>query len=355
MTRLSIAGLEKRFDRVAAVRGVDLEVAEGELISLLGPSGCGKTTTLRCVAGFEPPSGGTIRFDGADVTALPVEKRDIGMVFQNYALFPHMTVRQNLAFGLEMRGVGAADAARRIADVVAMVQLAGHEERYPRQLSGGQQQRVALARALVIEPKLLLLDEPLANLDARLRDEMRFFIRSLQKRVGITTLYVTHDQAEAMVISDRIVVMFDGRIHQVGGAADVYDRPATRAVASFIGDSNFVEGIVAGRDGGRWRLETRLGPIACGAGHAPAAGAKAQAMIRPEAVALSRGADPGGTFPGTVAERFFLGNLVDYRVAMEDGSVLESQLPAGADFEPGEAVRVALAPGRAWLVRDEAP
>jgi putative spermidine/putrescine transport system ATP-binding protein len=351
MTRLKIAALEKHFDKVAAVKGIDLDVTEGELVSLLGPSGCGKTTTLRCVAGFELPTGGTITFDGADVTLLPPEKRDIGMVFQNYALFPHMTVRQNLGFGLEMRKVAGGEMERRVGDVLSMVQLGGMEQRYPRQLSGGQQQRVALARALVIEPKLLLLDEPLANLDAKLRDEMRFFIRSLQKRVGITTLYVTHDQAEAMVMSDKIVVMFDGLIHQVGNAHEIYDHPATRQVASFIGLSNFVEGEVIGRDGARLRLRTSLGEISCGGGFTPAVGTRATAMVRPEAIALDRAASPG-SFPGTVAERYFLGNLTDYRIAMSDGTVLQVQQPATAAFAPGDAVNVTLPAERSWLVRD---
>ncbi|MBL8699083.1 MAG: ABC transporter ATP-binding protein [Alphaproteobacteria bacterium] len=351
MTRLKIAALEKHFDKVAAVKGIDLDVTEGELVSLLGPSGCGKTTTLRCVAGFELPTGGSITFDGADVTMLPPEKRDIGMVFQNYALFPHMTVRQNLGFGLEMRKVAGPEMDRRLADVLGMVQLGGMEARYPRQLSGGQQQRVALARALVIEPKLLLLDEPLANLDAKLRDEMRFFIRGLQQRVGITTLYVTHDQAEAMVMSDKIVVMFDGLIHQVGNAREIYDHPATRQVASFIGLSNFIEGEVLGRDGERFRLRTSLGEISCGGGFAPPVGSRATAMVRPEAIAFDRGSPPG-SFPGKVTERYFLGNLLDYRVAMADGTVLQVQQPATAGFAPGDAVAVTLPAERAWLVRD---
>jgi putative spermidine/putrescine transport system ATP-binding protein len=352
MTRLSIAGLEKRFDRTIAVRGIDLEVAEGELVSLLGPSGCGKTTTLRCVAGFETPSGGRIAFDGADVTRLPPEKRDIGMVFQNYALFPHLTVKQNLAFGLEMRKVATAEIDRRVADVLAMVQLTGFETRYPRQLSGGQQQRVALARALVIEPRLLLLDEPLANLDAKLRDEMRFFIRSLQRRVGITAMYVTHDQAEAMVMSDRIVVMFDGLIHQVGSAEDIYDRPTTRAVSSFIGLANFLDGTVAGGGNGSWRLATPLGAIACGAGHTPREGERATAMIRPEAIALEADAARPDCVGGTIEERYFLGNLADYRVRMGDGTVLQVQSEAHAPFSPGTKVGVRLADSHAWLVRD---
>jgi putative spermidine/putrescine transport system ATP-binding protein len=354
MTRLTIEALEKRFDRTHAVRGIDLEVAEGELVSLLGPSGCGKTTTLRCVAGFEEPSAGRIAFDGQDVTRLPPERRDIGMVFQNYALFPHLTVRENLAFGLEMRKVPPDMIGRRVADVLAMVQLGGYEGRYPRQLSGGQQQRVALARALVIEPKLLLLDEPLANLDAKLRDEMRFFIRSLQRRVGITAMYVTHDQAEAMVMSDRIVVMFEGLIHQVGSAEDIYDRPTTRAVSSFIGLANFIEGRVAGQESGRWILDTALGRIACGAGHLPRAGDAATAMIRPEAIALGAGSALPGCVPGRVEERFFLGNLADYRVRMQDGSLLQVQQDAHAPFSPGAEVGVGLAESRAWLVRDSA-
>jgi putative spermidine/putrescine transport system ATP-binding protein len=352
MTRLSIAGLEKAYGGVRAVRGIDLEVAEGELVSLLGPSGCGKTTTLRCVAGFEIPTGGSIAFDGADVTGLPPEKRDIGMVFQNYALFPHLTVAQNLAFGLEMRNIDAAARNKRIADVLAMVQLSGYEARYPRELSGGQQQRVALARALVIEPRLLLLDEPLANLDAKLRDEMRFFIRSLQRRVGITAMYVTHDQAEAMVMSDRIVVMFDGLIHQLGSAEDVYDRPATKAVSNFIGLSNFLEGKVAGRDGTRWRIDTALGSVSCGAGYAPAQGDKASAMIRPEAIELSAEAS-AGAFPGKVEERYFLGNIADYRIRMADGSILQVQQPAHAAFAVGAALGVRLPAERAWLVRED--
>ncbi len=349
MTRLSIERLEKRFDKVAAIRGVDLEVEEGELVSLLGPSGCGKTTTLRCVAGFEAPTAGEIRFDGEPVTRLPPEKRDIGMVFQNYALFPHMSVRENLAFGLEMRKVSPNDVATRLADVMSMVQLSGYDERFPRQLSGGQQQRVALARALVVEPRLLLLDEPLANLDAKLRDEMRFFIRSLQRRVGITTLYVTHDQAEAMVMSDRIVVMFDGLIHQVGDARTIYDHPATRQVASFIGSSNFFTGTVTGRDGALIRLDTSFGTVACGSGHEVTTGETATAMVRPETLELSPAGAEGG-FSGTVGERHFLGNLTDYRVTMADGSVLQVQGSANAAFAPGEVVSVSLPAGRAWLV-----
>src|SRR5215813_9214642 len=247
MSRLTITELTKLYGPHPAVQDLGLDVAQGEFVSLLGPSGCGKTTTLRCVAGLEIPTAGRIRFGDHDVTRLPPEKRNIGMVFQNYALFPHMQVAENVAFGLEMRGHAGGEVRRKVEAVLDMVQLGGLQARHPRQLSGGQQQRVALARALVVEPALLLLDEPLANLDAKLRDEMRVFIRSLQQRIGITTLYVTHDQAEAMIMSDRIVVMFEGRIHQAGTPQDIYDRPATTAVAKFIGQANLFAGEVVAR------------------------------------------------------------------------------------------------------------
>jgi putative spermidine/putrescine transport system ATP-binding protein len=367
MTRLAIEGLAKRFDKVAALAGFDLAVEEGELVSLLGPSGCGKTTTLRCVAGFEQPSAGRIRFDGADVVRLPPEKRDIGMVFQNYALFPHMTVAENLAFGLEMRNVARPQIARRTEEVLKLVQLAEMGQRYPRQLSGGQQQRVALARALVIEPRLLLLDEPLANLDAKLREEMRFFIRSLQRRVGITTLYVTHDQAEAMVISDRIVVMFDGAIAQIGSAGDLYDRPASRRVASFIGLSNFIDGRVAAIDGAPPNgappdggaadarlcgVDTRLGRMWCRSDGAARPGDAVAILARPEVIALA-GAEPQepNHARATVAERYFLGNMIDYRLDCGDGMVLQTQQAPTQVFEPGAAVWFSVPAGQTWLLR----
>jgi putative spermidine/putrescine transport system ATP-binding protein len=356
MTRLAIEGLAKRFDKVAALAGFDLAVEDGELVSLLGPSGCGKTTTLRCVAGFEQPSAGRIRFDGADVVRLPPEKRDIGMVFQNYALFPHMTVAENLAFGLEMRELAKPEIARRTAEVLKLVQLAELGARYPRQLSGGQQQRVALARALVIEPRLLLLDEPLANLDAKLREEMRFFIRSLQRRVGITTLYVTHDQAEAMVISDRIVVMFDGAIAQIGSAGDIYDRPASRRVASFIGLSNFIDGRVAAVDGAPEAtlcgVDTRLGRMWCRSDGGAQLGEAVAILARPEAITLA-GAEPQepNHARAMVAERYFLGNMIDYRLDCGEGLMLQAQQPPTRAFAPGATVWFSVPAGQAWLLR----
>ncbi|MBJ3778867.1 ABC transporter ATP-binding protein [Acuticoccus sp. 2012] len=324
-------------------------MAEGEFVSILGPSGCGKTTTLRCVAGLEIPTGGRILFGDTEVTALPPERRSIGMVFQNYALFPHLTVRRNIAFGLEMRGVRGAKAARRVADVMEMVQLPGMAHRYPRQLSGGQQQRVALARALVVEPSVLLLDEPLANLDAKLRDEMRFFIRSLQKRVGITTLYVTHDQAEAMTMSDRIVVMFDGTIHQIGTPEEIYHRPADRQVAEFIGSSNLIAGRVAEVREGYVTLETAVGMIVCRAGHRPAAGEQAMALIRPEAAELSREAN-AGSFAGRIVACHFLGNLIDYDIVLGDDTTHRVQTLGETLYAVGDEIAVSVPEEKAWLL-----
>ncbi len=234
--------ITKRFDQAVAVDHVSLDVYRGEFLSFLGPSGCGKTTTLRMIAGFEEPDAGTITVMGEDMTDRPPHKRNLGMVFQNYALFPHMTVFDNVAFGLKMRKVGSSELKRRVAQVLDLVQLTQMHQRYPRQLSGGQQQRVALARAIVIEPYVLLLDEPLSNLDAKLRKAMQTELRDLQRRLGITAIYVTHDQEEAMTVSDRIVVMDHGQIMQIGTPTEVYRKPANEFVAGFIGQVNFIRG-----------------------------------------------------------------------------------------------------------------
>ncbi len=357
MTTVTISGLTKRFgDAAAAVDDLSIEIGEGELVSLLGPSGCGKTTTLRSIAGFVEPDAGQILFDGVDITALPPERRNIGMVFQNYALFPHMTVRQNLRFGLEMRRVARNEMAERIDAVLDIVQLSGLEDRYPRELSGGQQQRVALARGLVIEPAVLLLDEPLANLDAKLREDMRFFIRSLQKRVGITTVYVTHDQAEAMVISDRIVVMFEGRIRQIGDATEIYAHPVSRDVADFIGLSNFIEGRVKARtEEGCYLVETPLGEIRCRSALTLATGDPALVMVRPESIRLSRERpdDPRlNAIAGQVRDRFYLGNIAGYRVACGDGSVLQVQEEPWHASAIGDTLWCAFASDLAWIIRE---
>ena len=365
MTQLTIKGLSKRFGETQAVDNLSLSIANHELISLLGPSGCGKTTTLRCIAGFEIPSGGQILFDDKDVVALEPDKRNIGMVFQNYALFPHMSVNQNLAFGLEMRRVAASEIKRRVAQVLETVQLSSLGERYPRQLSGGQQQRVALARALVIEPSILLLDEPLANLDAKLREEMRFFIRDLQKRVGITTVYVTHDQAEAMVISDQIVIMFDGRIHQVGQPQEIYAHPATHQVADFIGLSNFIEATVQGPDEnpdgnnkGHYMLASRLGPLRCAYDGTLTRDEKVSVIVRPEAIRLSSKPSSdlsGNSFSGRVQERFFLGNFTGYRIMSAAEQIIQAQASPWTDIAIGSETHCVFDADKAWIIRQSEP
>jgi len=355
MTRLVLHGLSKRFGNTLALKGIDLDIGQGELISLLGPSGCGKTTTLRCVAGFEFADAGHITFDGDDLTDWPPEKRDIGMVFQNYALFPHMTVEQNLAFGLEMRRVDRESARRRIDEALKMVQLSAQGERYPRQLSGGQQQRVALARALVIEPRVLLLDEPLANLDATLREEMRFFIRDLQKRVGITTLYVTHDQSEAMVMSDRVVVMFDGEIAQLGTPQEIYARPRSRRVARFIGRANFLEGRVERAAGpGCWLVATAIGDIVARGDLALAPGAQVAVAVRPEALEITATTDGPPAQQCTIEKAYFLGGAVDHVLRCADGSEMLAQTSPGRALAPGDKARISIDAEHAWIVSEGA-
>jgi putative spermidine/putrescine transport system ATP-binding protein len=352
MTRLVIERLEKRFGNVAALKSLSLRVEEGELISLLGPSGCGKTTTLRCVAGFEQPDAGEILFDAQNITQLPPERRDIGMVFQNYALFPHMTVSQNLAFGLEMRKVSQANVAERVKQALRMVQLDAMLDRYPRQLSGGQQQRVALARALVIEPRMLLLDEPLANLDASLREEMRFFIRDLQQRVGITTLYVTHDQSEAMVMSDRVVVMFNGEIAQVGPPRDLYARPASREVAQFIGRTQFVSAtVLARRDAAHVELDTPLGTLVAPADPALVIGQQALLVVRPEALRLEASVQTGAQArQGQVIRTYFLGGSVEHVLSFAGGVTLFAHTAPGSDIAAGAQATLSVDERQLWAL-----
>jgi putative spermidine/putrescine transport system ATP-binding protein len=347
MSRLTIRGLSKRYAGSAAVAGVDLDVAQGEFVSLLGPSGCGKTTTLRCVAGLEVPTSGRISFGEQDVTRLPPERRNIGMVFQNYALFPHMTVRENIGFGLQMRGLGHAATRTKVDAVIDMVQLGGFHSRHPHELSGGQQQRVALARALVIEPALLLLDEPLANLDAKLRDEMRVFIRSLQQHVGITTLYVTHDQAEAMTMSDRIVVIFAGRIYQIGSPHDIYFRPTTRDVAGFDGQSNLFAGEVLAKKDAHIVVDTTMGRMRCEAPPSITVGASGHVMVRPEAIRLVQS---GSDLVGHITQRHFLGNVIDYRVTLQNRTVVSAQAIGHAAHQAGEQVGLVIDESKAWFL-----
>src|SRR5580765_8039830 len=295
---LRLVGIEKHYGAAVAVAGIDLDVSEGEFVTLLGPSGCGKTTTLGLIAGFFQPTAGEIYLKGKPVVDLPSFRRDIGVVFQDYALFPHMSAADNVAFGLRMRNVPHAEIANRVADALELVQLAGLGERRPLQLSGGQRQRVALARALVINPAVLLLDEPLSNLDLKLRDEMRIEIAGIQRRLGITTVFVTHDQGEALVMSNRIAVMNAGRIEQVGTPSDIYERPATRFVAEFIGRMNFFA------DAGR------------------------TVAIRPERARLSMQAPADGfSRRGTVKQVLYLGGALEYRLELGDGERAVVEVP----------------------------
>ncbi|MEZ5803445.1 MAG: ABC transporter ATP-binding protein [Rhizobiaceae bacterium] len=357
MTALTIDRINKQYGSLHILKDISVPIAQGEFVSLLGPSGCGKTTTLRCVAGFERPDSGRILFGEKDMTRALPEQRDVGMVFQSYALFPHMTVAENLGFGLEVRKVSPAERKRRIGDVLAMVRLQGYEQRFPRELSGGQQQRVALARALVIEPSVLLLDEPLANLDATLRDEMRFFIRELQQRVGITSIYVTHDQSEAMVMSDKIVVMNAGVISQFGTPRDIYERPASQAVAGFIGRSNTLSGKIAevlGADA--YKVETSGGTIGA---HGPAGltkGADVSVMIRPENIRIRRQGEPAAASPdenvlaGSVASAIYQGNATQLKVRLASGGDMTVDVSGRNPLPVGEQVALGFAARDAWLL-----
>ncbi|ACM04167.1 ABC transporter ATP-binding protein [Cereibacter sphaeroides] len=343
MTTLRLDRINKFYGTLHILKDIDLDIAQGEFISLLGPSGCGKTTTLRCIAGFEAVSGGSIAFGGRDMTRAMPEQRDLGMVFQSYALFPHMTVAENLSFGLEVRKIAPADRERRIARTLEMVRLTGYEKRFPRELSGGQQQRVALARALVIEPAVLLLDEPLANLDASLRDDMRFFIRDLQQRVGITTIYVTHDQGEALVMSDRIVVMNRGVVEQCGSPREIYERPKSLMVADFIGQSNTLTGRVTGREGELYLIETEDGPLR--AHGAPGLAGDVRVMVRPENIATAPG---DNTLRGRVVKTTYLGASCLLNIETAAGSRFTTNAPADSPLAPGSDVTMGFATHKAW-------
>jgi putative spermidine/putrescine transport system ATP-binding protein len=307
--------LTRRFGSLTALDELDLDIQPGELIALLGPSGCGKTTALRLLGGFDRPDGGRIVVDGKDITSVPANRRDMGMVFQAYSLFPNMTAQRNVEFGLRMRRVSAAKRAARAEEVLALVGLADRAGHYPHQMSGGQQQRVALARALAIEPSVLLLDEPLSALDARVRGQLRAEIRRVQQELGITTLFVTHDQAEALSIADRVGVMHAGRLEQLGTPEQVYDHPETPFVAEFVGTMNRVAGRVL-PDG---RLEVLGRSLASlGQDGHPDAGAVVEVLVRPEALEAEV-ANPGHA---VVTERTFLGSFTRLRVTLDDGATL---------------------------------
>jgi len=350
MAGIAIEGVTKRFGAAVAVRALSLEVRDREFVTLLGPSGCGKTTLLRLIAGFAAPDEGTIRVGDTVMSApgavVPPERRGMGMVFQSYAVWPHKTVYQNVAFGLEVRRVAGAETRARVARVLEMVGLGGLESRYPSQLSGGQQQRVALARSLVVEPGILLLDEPLSNLDAKLRERMRLELKELQRRTGITFVYVTHDQAEALALSDRVAVMHQGELLQVGAPREVYTRPATRAVADFMGQVNLVPARVT-RVAGADSAVAVAGPhpMTLDLPAGLAVGQSVQVAIRPESLrlmAMAPGPMPETTLPGKVAEVTFLGNFTDCHVTLADGTRVRVQVPPGELWEVGQRVAVRL-------------
>ncbi len=324
---VELRGVSKRYGRTLAVDRVSLEVREGEFFSLLGPSGCGKTTTLRLVAGFERPDTGEVRLAGERVDALPPERRPIGMVFQNYALFPNMTVFGNVAFPLRLKRLPEARVRQRVLELLDMVHLSGLEHRYPKELSGGQQQRVALARALAREPRVLLLDEPLSALDARIREELRGELKRLQQETGLTTLYVTHDQEEALALSDRVAVMREGRVEQVGTPREIYARPRTLFVARFVGQGTLVPG--EAREGVFHR--GRPWPVQV------AGEGKGYLLLRPEALKVS----PSGFLEGRVVLSTYLGSLLRLEVEAE-GLLLKVDLPPEGAPSLGERVRLAL-------------
>lgn len=359
MAFIEIQNLFKRFQKVVAINRIQLEVNEGEMLTLLGPSGCGKTTTLRCIAGLEKPEEGDIVIDGKPMLSqgfVPPSKRGIGMVFQNYAVWPHMKVFNNIAYGLKLQKIPKKEIHESVHNVLALVGLAGLENRYPSQLSGGQQQRVALARALVRNPKVLLLDEPLSNLDAKLREELRFEIKSLVRRMGITSVYVTHDQAEAMVISDRIAVMDSGNVIQLGTAQEIYQKPANKFVADFIGTMNFMSGEIVEvlQDTDQVYVSTEFSKkLLCQTKDSSdtISGKKVHASIRPEDVEVFT--DPPkateNIFKGTIAHKAYLGNFLYFFVNIND-TMIRVQVSHHLPQEEGEEIYLFLDPLKCMIL-----
>jgi iron(III) transport system ATP-binding protein len=354
VTALTLEALTKTFPRAGkVVDAIDLQIRGGEFFTLLGPSGCGKSTTLRMIAGFEEPTSGRILFDQVDVTYQPPNQRNIGFVFQNYALFPHLTVAKNIAFGLEVRKLPSSEIAARVASALKDVQLAGLDDSRVDQLSGGQQQRVALARALVIRPRLLLLDEPLSNLDAKLREETRAGLRVLHTSTGVTTIYVTHDQSEAMAISNRIAVLNKGKVHQVGGPEDIYERPATRFVADFIGRNNVLDATIESVSSESISIrfvdgtEISIDPQRRAAGVQIKPGTRLGVCLRAESLHL---AHDNGAFSGVVKDVEYTGSVRSCLVETKVGK-LQVEIPSSAGRpSPGDKVRLSVIPTAVHLV-----
>ena len=343
----------KSFGPVVAVNDVTLDIGRGTIFSLLGPSGCGKTTTLRLIAGFEQPSAGEVYIRGQRVTRIPPYRRDFSMVFQSYALFPHLNVAENVAFGLRMRRVPRGDRGAAVSEALQLVKLGALADRYPRQLSGGQQQRVALARAIVVKPAVLLLDEPLGALDKMLREEMQVELRELQQRLGITAVFVTHDQEEALTLSDRVAVMRNGVIEQIGAPREIYERPSTEFVAGFLGASNFLDGSVVSREGAVAVVETAGGRVRVTADAAPV-GAKVRLAVRPERVRMSR-ADGEGV-SARVRDIVYRGSATHYYMDSAGGPLMcyrQNATSAAGDWSVGDAVRCAWDEASGVLVAPE--
>jgi len=345
----------KRFGNVTAVNDVSLKVSQGEFLTLLGPSGSGKTTTLRIIAGLEFPSEGQVYIDEKPVVDMPAYKRDLGMVFQNYALFPHMTIFENIVFPLKMKGIPKIELAKRVENILDAVKLGGFQQRHPRQLSGGQQQRIALARALVYEPAVLLMDEPLGALDKKLREEMQLEVKQIQERFKITTIYVTHDQSEALTMSDRIALMNNGRIEQLGVPSELYEKPENRFVADFIGESNFFEGVVT-RVEKEWCDINTVGGLGIRA--VPKSetreGEKVNVTIRPERIRINLTRQEGeDCHRGTIENLVYLGEMTKYSVLLEGGDkvIVKSQNSEGLiPWEKGSKVSVTWNPVHCFVV-----
>jgi ABC-type Fe3+/spermidine/putrescine transport system ATPase subunit len=345
---IELRNVTKRYGGLVANNDVSLSIRRGELMTLLGPSGCGKTTALRCITGHNIPDEGEVWIDGRDMTNVPTHKRELGMVFQNFALFPHMTVFGNVEFPLMIRHMDKAERRERVMEALRLIRMESYETHYPREVSGGQQQRVGLARALVYRPKVLLLDEPLSNLDAKLREEMRFEIRDLIDRLGITAVYVTHDQAEALALSDRVAVMNAGRIEQVGTPDEIYDSPKSRFVADFIGLSDFLEGTIVALHAPDEMAVIRAKGLDISIPATPemAANRRVLMFVRPNNVELLPASHGGGTnvFPGTVDKLTYLGDRNDYRILVGEGLDLRVQTDGKIRFAAGAEVKVRLPP-----------
>jgi ABC-type Fe3+/spermidine/putrescine transport system ATPase subunit len=352
---IELQNVTKRYGTIVANDQLNLKVVRGELLTLLGPSGCGKTTALRCITGHQRPDEGRVFIDGLDVTDMPTYKRDLGMVFQNFALFPHMTVHDNVEFPLMIRNLPKDQRREMVHEALRTIRMADLEERYPRQLSGGQQQRVGLARALVYQPKVLLLDEPLSNLDAKLREEMRFEIRELVSQLQITAVYVTHDQAEALALSDRVAIMNEGRLQQVGTPREIYEQPRTLFVADFIGLSDFFEGKVVSPMGNRARVEVDGLEMIVSTVVDLTPGRQVTFYVRPTNVELlsSDAVSGENVFDARVHKMTYLGEIIDYRIVLSNDLELRAQTDGRTFHEPGTKVRVRLPPERCHVIAGE--